>query len=97
MAQDNEIDRQYAGTHFSAAAPAEGFEVLLITGMSGAGRSHAADSVEDMGWYVVDNMPPKLLVPLVDMMTTAGSGIHKLAASVTNRCAGRIRCNRATA
>ena len=37
MAQDNEIDRQYAGTHFSAAAPAEGFEVLLITGMSGAG------------------------------------------------------------
>ena len=85
MAQDNEIDRQYAGTHFSAAAPAEGFEVLLITGMSGAGRSHAADSVEDMGWYVVDNMPPKLLVPLVDMMTTAGSGIHKLAAVIDVR------------
>ena len=85
MAQDNEIDRQHAGTHFSAAAPAEGFEVLLITGMSGAGRSHAADSVEDMGWYVVDNMPPKLLVPLVDMMTTAGSGIHKLAAVIDVR------------
>ena len=50
--------------------PADGFEVLLITGMSGAGRSHAANSIEDMGWYVVDNMPPKLLVPLVDMMTS---------------------------
>ena len=44
MAQDNEIDRQHAGTHFSAAAPAEGFEVLLITGMSGAGRAKFADS-----------------------------------------------------
>ena len=52
--------------------PADDFEVLLITGMSGAGRSHAADCVEDMGWYVVDNLPPKLLVPLVDMMTNAG-------------------------
>ena len=49
--------------------PLDAFEVLLITGMSGAGRSHAADCVEDMGWYVVDNLPPKLLVPLVDMMT----------------------------
>ena len=69
MAQ-KDIDVQANGTHASAPSPAEGFEVLLITGMSGAGRSHAADSIEDMGWYVVDNMPPKLLVPLVDMMTT---------------------------
>ncbi|NEG70978.1 RNase adapter RapZ [Bifidobacterium ramosum] len=70
-------------------APADGFEVLLITGMSGAGRSHAADSVEDMGWYVVDNIPPKLLVPLVDMMTQgggrSGSGVHKLAAVIDVR------------
>lgn len=68
--------------------PADDFEVLLITGMSGAGRSHAADSVEDMGWYVVDNLPPKLLVPLVDMMTNAGAGdhgVHKLAAVIDVR------------
>ena len=63
----------------------EDFEVLLITGMSGAGRSHAADSVEDMGWYVVDNLPPKLLVPLVDMMTSSGSSVHKLAAVIDVR------------
>ncbi|MBT1162519.1 MULTISPECIES: RNase adapter RapZ [Bifidobacterium] len=73
----------------SEPAPADGFEVLLITGMSGAGRSHAADSVEDMGWYVVDNIPPKLLVPLVDMMTQgggrSGTGVHKLAAVIDVR------------
>lgn len=72
----------------STPEPADGFEVLLITGMSGAGRSHAADSVEDMGWYVVDNLPPKLLVPLVDMMTNAGAsgrGVHKLAAVIDVR------------
>ena len=65
--------------------PLDAFEVLLITGMSGAGRSHAANSIEDMGWYVVDNMPPKLLVPLVDMMTSSGSNIHKLAAVIDVR------------
>ncbi|WP_051923768.1 RNase adapter RapZ [Bifidobacterium biavatii] len=73
----------------SLPEPADGFEVLLITGMSGAGRSHAADSVEDMGWYVVDNLPPKLLVPLVDMMTQgggrSGNGVHKLAAVIDVR------------
>lgn len=52
-----------AGRHTSAPSPAAGFEVLLITGMSGAGRSHAANSIEDMGWYVVDNMPPETACP----------------------------------
>lgn len=75
-------------------APASTFEVLLITGMSGAGRSHAADCLEDMGWYVVDNLPPKLLVPLVDMMTNAAgpstkvsdnAAVHKLAAVIDVR------------
>ncbi|WEV64898.1 RNase adapter RapZ [Bifidobacterium sp. ESL0732] len=66
-------------------SPAKEFEVMLITGMSGAGRSHAADCVEDMGWYVVDNLPPKLLIPLVDMMTSSGSKVHKLAAVIDVR------------
>lgn len=65
--------------------PASQFEVMLITGMSGAGRSHAADCVEDMGWYVVDNLPPKLLIPLVDMMTSSGSKVHRLAAVIDVR------------
>ena len=65
--------------------PADDFQVLLITGMSGAGRSHAANSVEDMGWYVIDNLPHKLLVPLVDMMTSSGSKVHRLAAVIDVR------------
>lgn len=72
-------------TESNEPKPASQFEVMLITGMSGAGRSHAADCVEDMGWYVVDNLPPKLLIPLVDMMTSSGSKVHKLAAVIDVR------------
>ena len=36
-------------------------ELVVITGMSGAGRSTVAHSLEDLGWYVVDNLPPSLL------------------------------------
>ncbi|MFT8788231.1 MAG: RNase adapter RapZ [Bifidobacterium psychraerophilum] len=75
----------YSAEADTRPAPADDFEVLLVTGMSGAGRSHAANSVEDMGWYVVDNLPPKLLVPLVDMMTSSGSKVHKLAAVIDVR------------
>jgi UPF0042 nucleotide-binding protein len=71
--------------HGEMNASDDSFEVLLITGMSGAGRSHAADSLEDMGWYVIDNLPPKMLIPLVDMMTSAGSKIHRLCAVVDVR------------
>lgn len=66
----------------------DSFEVMLITGMSGAGRSHAANALEDMGWYVIDNLPPKLLIPLVDMMTLSGSKVHKLAAVIDVRSRG---------
>jgi UPF0042 nucleotide-binding protein len=40
-------------------------EVLILTGMSGAGRSTVAHALEDLGWYVVDNLPPSLLPALV--------------------------------
>jgi UPF0042 nucleotide-binding protein len=46
-------------------------EILIITGMSGAGRSTAAHSLEDLGWYVVDNLPPALLGNLIDLVTTS--------------------------
>jgi UPF0042 nucleotide-binding protein len=42
-------------------------EVVVITGMSGAGRSTVAHAMEDLGWYVVDNLPPALLANLCDM------------------------------
>ncbi|MCX6454804.1 MAG: RNase adapter RapZ [Actinobacteria bacterium] len=42
-------------------------EVLVITGMSGAGRSTVAHSLEDLGWYVVDNLPPSMLPQLCEL------------------------------
>ena len=42
-------------------------EVVIITGMSGAGRSTAAHSMEDAGWYVIDNLPPQLLSALLKL------------------------------
>jgi UPF0042 nucleotide-binding protein len=41
-------------------------ELLVLSGMSGAGRSTVAHSLEDLGWYVVDNLPPALLPQLAE-------------------------------
>jgi UPF0042 nucleotide-binding protein len=41
-------------------------ELLILTGMSGAGRSTVAHALEDLGWYVVDNLPPSLLPSLAE-------------------------------
>lgn len=60
-------------------------EVLIVTGMSGAGKSKAVEVLEDLDWYVVDNLPPKMLMPLVGMMTHTGSTIYRLAAVVDVR------------
>lgn len=46
-----------------------GNEIVILTGMSGAGRSTAAHALEDLGWYVVDNLPPALLPALVGKKT----------------------------
>ena len=52
---------------------------MLITGMSGAGRSAAADVLEDLGWYVVDNLPTSLVEKIVELASIPGSGIDRLA------------------
>jgi len=46
-------------------------DIVIITGMSGAGRSTAAKSLEDLGWYVVDNLPPSLLPTMLDLADRA--------------------------
>ena len=43
-------------------------ELVLVTGMSGAGRSTAARALEDMGWFVIDNLPPSLLADTVHLL-----------------------------
>jgi RNase adapter protein RapZ len=53
--------------------------VVLLTGMSGAGRSTAANALEDLGWFVVDNMPPELLPRLVELAAGGQSGARRIA------------------
>ncbi|RZS58843.1 UPF0042 nucleotide-binding protein [Microcella putealis] len=60
-------------------------EVLIVTGMSGAGRSTVANALEDLGWYVVDNLPPQMLRPLVDLAVHPGSQLPAIAAVVDVR------------
>ncbi|WP_394552187.1 RNase adapter RapZ [Agromyces sp. MMS24-JH15] len=60
-------------------------EMLIVTGMSGAGRSTAADALEDLGWYVVDNLPPQMLRPLVELVERAGATLPRIAAVVDIR------------
>jgi len=48
-----------------------GPDLVIVTGMSGAGRSTAAKSLEDIGWYVVDNLPPALLPTMIDLADRA--------------------------
>ena len=54
-------------------------KVVIITGMSGAGRSRAADWLEDQGYYCVDNMPPALIDSFLDMTSVDTNRIDKVA------------------
>lgn len=54
-------------------------KVVIITGMSGAGRSRAADWFEDQGYYCVDNMPPALIPNFLDMASGDSNKIEKMA------------------
>ena len=58
-------------------------ELLIVTGMSGAGRSTVAHALEDLGWYVVDNLPPALLPELASQANS--SEIASLAVVVDVR------------
>ncbi|KAA9087393.1 RNase adapter RapZ [Microbacterium radiodurans] len=60
-------------------------EILIVTGMSGAGRTTAANALEDLGWYVVDNLPPQMLRPLLELSELAGNALPKVAAVVDVR------------
>ncbi|MFN0282304.1 MAG: RNase adapter RapZ [Kineosporiaceae bacterium] len=69
-----------------ATAPAPAPELLVITGMSGAGRSTAGDVLEDLGWYVVDNLPPQMVNGLVDLTRDPGTtDVQHLAVTIDVR------------
>lgn len=72
----------------SGGAPSRGGavpEIVIITGMSGAGRSTAAKSLEDLDWFVADNLPPDLLPVMVDLVRRAQGAVPRLAAVVDVR------------
>jgi len=63
-------------------------DILLITGLSGAGQSQAADDLEDLGWFVVDNMPTELIDKVVEI-AAVGETLAKLALVVGSTTAQR--------
>jgi RNase adapter protein RapZ len=65
-----------------------GIDVVLVTGLSGAGRGTAAKVLEDLGWYVADNLPPQLITEMVDFGLAAGSRITQLAVVMDVRSRG---------
>ena len=58
-------------------------EVVVVTGLSGAGKNSAGRVLEDLGWYVVDNLPPALLLPMVEL--GARGDLRRFAAVVDVR------------
>ena len=73
-----------------SAGEESGIEVVLVTGLSGAGRGTAAKVLEDLGWYVADNLPPELIPPMVELGLAAGSRITQLAVVMDVRSRGFI-------
>ena len=58
---------------------AQGVEVAVVTGLSGAGRRTAAMCMEDLGWFVVDNLPPELISTMVELGAKAQGAVTKVA------------------
>ena len=70
--------------------------VVLVTGLSGAGGSQAANVFEDMGWFVIDNLPTELLDKVIDLVnakTSAGSGIDRVALVIRTKGLGADLAN----
>ena len=65
--------------------PDKKHELLIVTGMSGAGRSTVGNALEDLGWYVVDNLPPQMLSPISDLFNLTDSKLPKLAVIIDVR------------
>ncbi|MEY4078618.1 MAG: hypothetical protein RIS80_387 [Actinomycetota bacterium] len=65
--------------------PEQTHQFMVVTGMSGAGRSTVANALEDLGWYVVDNLPPQMLGPISDLFTLTKNTNPRLAVVIDVR------------
>jgi UPF0042 nucleotide-binding protein len=57
-------------------------EFVIITGLSGAGRSQAANTFEDLGWFVIDNLPPALIGKVAELVQGPGSETERVALAI---------------
>lgn len=60
------------------------FELTVLTGMSGAGRTTAARALEDLGWFVIDNLPPKLMAGAIELARSTAD-VRRMAVVVDTR------------
>ena len=61
------------------------YELLIVTGMSGAGRSTVGKALEDLDWHVVDNLPPQLIKPMAELFSRTNKELPRLAVVVDAR------------
>jgi UPF0042 nucleotide-binding protein len=64
-------------------------QFVVVTGLSGAGRSQAGATLEDLGWYVMDNIPTALITKVVDLVSSTGPEAQRVAL-VVGRDAGQL-------
>lgn len=76
------MPNNHLANNLSAELP---LEIVIITGMSGAGRSTAARALEDLDWFVVDNLPPGLLPPMMELAGRTHGAVPRVAAVVDVR------------
>lgn len=63
-------------------------QLVIVTGLSGAGRSTSAKCLEDLGWFVVDNLPPSLLGTMVELGVRSQGSVSKIAVVADVRSRG---------
>jgi RNase adapter protein RapZ len=72
----------------STSHPSGPLDLVVISGLSGAGRSTAAKCLEDLGWFVVDNLPPSLLGTMAELAARSQGSVDKIAVVVDVRSRG---------
>lgn len=79
------LENQSKPATVQSAQSEERPQILVITGISGAGRSTVANVLEDEGWYVIDNIPPQMLGSLAELVTRDGARVPKVALGIDVR------------